>query len=157
MNILITFIIANIANVIIQTAKSLITIKGNKFSAALINALAYGFYTYIVVLMVCDELPLWARALIVGLCNLIGVYVVKWIEEKKQKEKLWKIELTTSAENANILSDLLSSYKISHNHFTVDKWEIFNIFTATKQQSHYVKELAKQYGAKCFASETKYL
>ena len=47
MQILIIFILANTLNVIIQTVKSLCTIKCGKFVAALINALAYGFYTYI--------------------------------------------------------------------------------------------------------------
>lgn len=31
---------------------------------------------------------------VVGGCNLIGVYVAKYIEEKIKKEKLWKIEIS---------------------------------------------------------------
>ena len=44
-NLLLVFIFANIVNVIIQTIKSLCTIKCGKGMAALVNALAYGFYT----------------------------------------------------------------------------------------------------------------
>ena len=56
----IIFIVANILNVILQTVKSLATVKCGKGSAALINAVSYGFYTYVIVLTVCD-LPLWLK------------------------------------------------------------------------------------------------
>ena len=90
MNILlIQFIILNIANVIIQTIKSIATIKCGKGVAALANAIAYGLYTIVVIYMVC-ELPLWQKVLIVGGANLVGVYIVKALEEKGKKSKLWK-------------------------------------------------------------------
>ena len=78
----------NILNVVIQTIKSIATIKCGKTAAALINALAYGLYTYIVVLTMCD-LPLLAKCLIVAGCNFVGVWVVKYFEEKARKDKLW--------------------------------------------------------------------
>jgi uncharacterized protein YebE (UPF0316 family) len=93
MKLLIIFIVANIINVVIQTIKSICTINCGKWTAAWVNALAYGFYTYIVILMSAD-LPLLSKCIIIGLCNLIGVYVVKAIEEKMAKERLWKIEMT---------------------------------------------------------------
>ena len=93
MKLLIIFILLNIVNVIIQTVKSLATIKCGKTMASIINALAYGLYTVVVVYTMCD-LPLWSKAVIVGLCNLVGVYVVKLIEEKSRKDKLWKGECT---------------------------------------------------------------
>ena len=86
--LLLLFIICNIANVIIQTVKSLVTVKGSPIAAAVVNAVAYGFYTYIIVITNC-ELPIWQKMLIVGLCNLIGVFVVKFIEKRKEKDKLW--------------------------------------------------------------------
>ena len=46
MKLLILFIVMNILNVIIQTIKSIATIKCGKTVAALVNALAYGLYTY---------------------------------------------------------------------------------------------------------------
>ena len=45
-----SYIVFNILNVIIQTIKSIVTIKCNKWIAAIVNAIAYGLYTYIVVL-----------------------------------------------------------------------------------------------------------
>ena len=56
--LLIIFIALNIVNVIIQTVKSLATVKCGKTVAAVVNAVAYGLYTVVVVYTVCD-LPLW--------------------------------------------------------------------------------------------------
>ena len=85
--LLIIFIVLNIFNVIIQTVKSIATVKCGKGVAALVNAIAYGLYTVVTVYLMC-ELPLGWKAGIVALCNLIGVYVVKWAEEKARKDKL---------------------------------------------------------------------
>ena len=101
--LLLVFIVLNIANVIIQTVKSLATVKCGKGIAALINAVAYGLYTIVTVYLMC-ELDLYLKAGIVAVCILVGVYVVKWTEEKARKDKLWKVEATipnqgVSAEN----------------------------------------------------------
>ena len=56
--LLLTFIILNILNVIIQTVKSIATVKCGKTAAAIINAVAYGLYTIVTVYMMC-ELELW--------------------------------------------------------------------------------------------------
>ena len=49
MNLLILFIVLNIANVILQTAKSICTVKCGKLVAAIANAIAYGLYTVVIV------------------------------------------------------------------------------------------------------------
>ena len=110
MKLLILFIVMNIVNVVIQTIKSIATIKCGKTAAAIVNAIAYGLYTYIVVLTMCD-LPLLAKCLIVAGANFIGVYVVKLFEEKARKDKLWKVEATIPnqgifAENDDCLIEL---------------------------------------------------
>lgn len=157
MNLLIIFIVANILNVIIQTIKSICTIKCGKGIAALVNALAYGFYTYIVILMIAD-LPLLTKCVIVGLCNLVGVYIVKWAEERARKAKLWKVELTVRNEEAQKLHEDLNRFNISHNYIpNVGKWTIFNAYCATQKESHFTKEIANKAHAKYFVTETKEL
>ena len=155
MKLLIIFIIANIINVVIQTVKSICTIKCGKWSAAIINALAYGFYTYIVILMSAD-LPLLAKCVIIGLCNLVGVYVVKAIEEKMQKDKLWKVECTLPSEYTKAVDFDLRD--IPHNYIEgIGKYTIFNFYCSTQTQSKKVKDIINQYDAKYFVSETKIL
>lgn len=156
--LLIIFIVLNALNVIIQTIKSLCTVKCGKITASLVNAIAYGFYTIVLVYMVCD-LSTIVKATVVGICNLIGVYIVKLIEERIQKEKLWKVELTIDEEYFLQFSQKLKDLNISHNFIQAicGQYVIFNIFCYTKAESKMVKRLAKQFNAKYFVSESKIL
>lgn len=160
MKLLMIFIVLNIFNVIIQTAKSICTIKCGKVAASLVNALAYGLYTVVIVYTMCD-LPLLLKALIVAACNLVGVFVVKLIEEKAQKDKLWKVEATVSAEKGLELKDwaklLSNQFNLSFNYIEAGKYWVFNFFCSDKEASANIKNLLKEFDAKYFVSETKIL
>lgn len=148
--LLLQFIILNILNVVIQTVKSIITIKGGKMVAAVTNAIAYGFYTIVIVYMMCD-LPLIQKALIVGVCNLIGVFIVKLIEEKTKKDKLWKVELTVDNKFSDILDTKLR--RIPHSYIPVGNHTLFNFYCATQADTKTVTNIAKRYNAKFFAAK----
>ena len=62
---LLVFVVLNVINVIIQTVKSIITINGTKWSASIVNAVAYGLYTIVVVFMTAEGLGLFWKALII--------------------------------------------------------------------------------------------
>jgi len=157
MKLLIIFIILNICNVILQTVKSICTVKCGKTVAAIVNAVAFGLYTVVIVFTNAD-LPLMQKVLVVALSNLIGVYVVKWLEEKKRKEMLWKVEFTVLGKNTSAVANLLDLAHIPHNYIeNVGKYTIFNTYCATQKQSESVKEIIKEYNAKYFVSETKEL
>lgn len=158
--LLLVFIVLNIANVIIQTVKSIATVKCGKGMAALINALAYGLYTIVTVYLMC-ELDLYLKAGIVAVCNLVGVYVVKWAEEKARKDKLWKVEATIpnqgiSAENDDCLIELKNA-NIPMNYIDINKYILVNCYCATQTESKVVKEILDKYNAKYFVSESKTL
>ena len=132
--LLLVFIGLNIANVIIQTVKSIATVKCGKGVAAIVNAVAYGLYTVVTVYLMC-ELSLGLKALIVALCNLIGVYVVKWAEEKARKDKLWKVEATIPnqgifAEKDDCLIELKNA-NIPMNYIDINKYIIFSCVGVT--------------------------
>ena len=157
MKLLIIFIILNIFNVILQTVKSICTVKCGKTVAAIVNAVAFGLYTVVIVYTNAD-LPLIQKVLVVALSNLIGVYVVKWVEGKKKKEMLWKVEFTVLGKNTSAVANLLDLAHIPHNYIeNVGKYTIFNAYCATQKQSESVKEIIKEYNAKYFVSETKEL
>ena len=143
----------NIVNVVVQTVKSIATIKCGKIAAAAVNAVAYGLYTYIVVLTMCD-LPLLSKCLIVAAANFIGVYAVKWAEEKARKDKLWKIEATFNIED---LEEIDNSTGISHSYIKVGHHVIFNFYAENQRQSAIVKDIIKKYNGKYFVSESKVL
>lgn len=153
----VSFIIFNILNVIIQTVKSIVTIKCNKWIAAIVNAIAYGLYTYIVVLTASD-LDLCFKIAVTAGANLIGVFVVKWVEEKKRKDKLWKIEATVYDVYTESLHNDLKKVEIPHNYITdIGKYSIFNIYCETQKDSAKAKQILDYNKAKYFVSETKIL
>ena len=155
--LLLVFIVLNIANVIIQTVKSIATVKCGKVSAAVINAVAYGLYTIVTVYLMC-ELDLYLKAGIVALCNLVGVYVVKLIEEKARKDKLWKVEATVPFYETDHLHAELKDELIDHNYVeNVGNWSIFNIYCPTQEQSRIAKQILGKHQAKYFVSESKTL
>ena len=154
--LLITFILLNITNVIIQTIKSLVTVKCGKTAAALINAAAYGLYTVVVIYTVC-ELPLYLKALIVAICNLVGVYVVKLIEERARRDKLWKVEATIPVEIAEKVKHDLRANDLPHNYIDIEKYYLFNVYCENQEQSKVAKVILDYYNAKYFVSENKSL
>ena len=155
--LLILFVVFNILNVIIQTIKSIATIKCGKTAAALVNAVAYGLYTYIVVLTMCD-LPLLWKCFIVAGCNFVGVFAVKFFEEKARKDKLWKVEATVYADYTESLASDLRQVHLPHNYIeNVGKYTIFNIYCETQADSRKAKEILDMNKAKYFVSESKTL
>lgn len=150
------FVILNIINVVIQTIKSIVTIKCGKGMASVVNALAYGLYTVVVVFMSADGLGLFWKAVIIGLANLIGVYIVKLCEEKARKDRLWKVELTVPTMYLNSVDYDLKA--VPHSYIRLsDKHTLFNFYCATQEESRKVKDIANQYGAKYFVAESKTL
>ena len=157
MKLLVLFVVMNVVNVVIQTIKSLATIKCGKTIAALINALAYGLYTYIIVLTNCD-LPLLAKCLIVAGANFVGVWVVKYFEEKARKDKIWKIECSVPVERVQIVKNWLKARKLPFNYIEdVGNYTIFNIYCYSQEDSIKAKGVVKHFELKYFVGESKTL
>ena len=152
------FIVLNVINVIIQTVKSIATIKCGAWAAATVNAIAYGLYTVVVVYMNADGLGILWKAVIIGVANLLGVYVVKVVEIKNRKDKLWKVEATVLRGWTTLLHSELVKADISHNYLeNVGKYTLFNVYCNTQKESAKAKEILNEYGAKYFVSESKTL
>ena len=154
MNTILLFALCTAVNVILSTIKSILTVKGGKLSASFINALTYGFYSYVIVLTSADGMPIWLKMAITAVCNFIGVYLVKWIEEKARKDKLWKVELTVPTKYTTIID--FDLHDVPHSYIKLsDKHTLFNFYCATQKESAKVKSIANQYEAKYFVAESK--
>lgn len=154
----ILFVILSIVNVILNTIKSIVTVNGGKLSAALINAITFFVYTYVIIYTNC-ELPMFTKALITAIVNFIGVYAVKWIEEKARKDKLWKIEATFS-HNENFIHNLTVWAEVNHisfNYIDIGKYYVVNFYCPTQKESIITKEFIYKFNGKYFVSETKNL
>ena len=150
------FCVLSIVNVIIQTIKSICTIKCGTWVAGLANFVAYGINPIMVVLTVC-ELPLITKCIVSAITNLIGVVVVKTIEKKLEKDKLWKVEVTVRKELFRSILHTCQKEDLNFNYIDINKYYLFNFYCPTKEESIKIKSLLKKYDAKYFAIESQRL
>lgn len=115
------------------------------------NAVAYGLYTVVLIYMTC-ELSTAAKAVTVGTCNLIGVYIVKSLEEKTAKRRIFKVEFTVDSITRDIM---LTAENLTHfNYINVGDMTIFN-FYVEKQELKKVENIVTKYNGKYVITEGK--
>lgn len=157
MEFLVIFIILSVINVIFSTVRSIVTIKGGKFVASIVSGGYFAFYNVMLIYTVMD-FPLWQKCLITFVCNVVGVFIVKFVEELLQKDKLWKVEATIVRNYQADVCEMLNKARVPYNYIEgIGKYTIFNVFCATQEQSAAVREILKAYNAKYFVTESKVL
>lgn len=158
MNLLLLFVILQTANVIMQTIKSIATVKCGKTVAATVNAITFGLYTVVLVYMNCD-LTLWEKVIITAATNFIGVWVVKFAEEKMRKDKLWLVQATFSSWCDKYLKKNIERMGLSYSSIELRDGQhiAYNFYCQTQEDSANAKMLIKEYHGKYFASESKIL
>ena len=157
MKLLLTFLVLSIINVVFSTIRTIVTIKGGKIVASLTSGGYFAFYNVMLIYTVAD-FPMWEKCLITFFCNVIGVWFVKWLEEKMRKDKLWRVEVTVP--NNQIENLLMDCKYMNIEHFSYwDAYEytVINFYCATQKESAMVKELLKNYNVKYFVTESKAL
>lgn len=156
MKIILTFIILSVINVVASTFRSIVTIKGGKTCAALISAAYFAFYNIVMIYTVAD-FPLWVKCAVTFFCNLIGVYLVKWVEEKRTPVKMWKLEMAVITDDPVKIKNAIEGHGIPCNYIPVGNWTMFNCYCDTCEQSDFVKNLCKYLNGKISAYESKNL
>lgn len=158
MNAIWIFTLATIVNVSLSTIRSICTIKGGKMISAITNAVCYGFYPLIVMLTAQGTVGIIINMAITAVANFVCVYIIKLIEEKARKEKLWKVEATIPYTMTEKLHEQFDKVGIAHNYIpNVGAYTIFNIYCPTQAISTKVREVLEAVGAKYFVSESKTL
>lgn len=156
-NFLLAFVALSIINVVFSTIRSIVTINGNKAVASLISGGYFAFYNVMMIYTVAN-FPMWQKCIITFVCNVVGVWLVKWGEEKARKDKLWKVEATVPFYETDHLHAELKEELIDHNYVEdVGNWSIFNIYCPTQEQSRIAKQILGKHQAKYFVSESKTL
>lgn len=150
---LLVFVGLSIINVVFSTIRSIVTIKSGKAVASLVSGGYFAFYN-IMLLYTVAEFPMWQKCLITFVCNVVGVWLVKWAEEKARKDKLWKIEATFDKEYLNIIH---KNVAIPHSYIDIGSHVIFNFYAENQRQSAIVKDIVNKYHGKYFVSESKTL
>lgn len=149
------FSACSLINVILNTFKTIIMYKKNIISSANINAITYGFYTVIVVLM-AGTMPLWIKIVATAVTNWIGVCISMKILKKFEKDKLWLVKSTISKKYADCVKELLNDTNVPFSYIDIDKYMIFDCYCATQEDTTKVAEIFKAHDGKLFASENIY-
>ena len=85
--VVILFCICSLVNVILSTLKTLIMVNAGEKMAILINAVCYGFYTFVVKQLA--EVDYATAVIVTILANIIGVWVSYRIMDLFKKDKLY--------------------------------------------------------------------
>ena len=155
MNAIILFIIATVINVTLSTVRAIATIKCGKMVSAIMNALCYGFYPLIVMLTAKDTVSIVANMIITAVVNFVCVWIIKLVEEKARKDKMWKVEVACPIVHYNDLHLLLKENNIPHNFVEVGSWVMFNCYCMTQEDTRIVTDLSTKRECKISAYESK--
>lgn len=153
MNAILIFAIATIINVTLSTIRSLCTINGGKWLSAITNAVCYGFYPLIVMLTAKDTVSIVVNMAITAVANFVCVWLIKYVEEKARKDKMWRIDLAVPIEEKAFAHRKLVD--IPHNYVECGAWAMFNCYCATQAETAKVKQLGITLGGKYSAYESK--
>lgn len=152
------FVILNFINVLVNTARSLCTIKGGKWVASIMNAICYGYYTVIIVITATYDMPILMKCFAVAFVNFVGVFTIKFCEEKMQKDKMWIYNATAKVCNSDLVKivTLLKEAKVKLVYSKVaDGLYTLQIFSNTQKESVMIKSILDNYSIKYCAIETK--
>ena len=155
MNAILIFAIATIVNVTLSTIRSLCTINGGKWISAITNAICYGFYPLIVMLTAKGTVGIIINMCITAIANFVCVWLIKYVEEKARKDKLWKVEMAIPNESKELVIDMLKRKKIPYNYVEVGSWTMFNCYCNEQKDTTICALVAKNLNGKISAYESK--
>ena len=153
---LLVFVGLSIVNVVFSTIRSIVTISGSKTIASLISGGYFAFYNIMMIYTVAD-FPMWQKCVITFVCNVVGVFLVKWGEEKARKDKLWKVEATVKPCEFEAIKTYCEVADLPFSYIDIDKYILFNFYCATQKESAIVRDLLDKHNAKYFVAESKTL
>lgn len=145
---IVIFVIIQLVNVFLSTIKSVLTVNGSKSTAAVINSISYTIGAVITKLL--TEQSFVVAIVVTFFANLIGVYAAKLFLETTKKEKLWIYLATiTSVDEQKEVEKELKYRNIQFTLLTAENNRYFiTIFSYSKAESAYIRELLKQHHIK---------
>lgn len=131
-----------LVNVMLSTAKSIITVKGDKKLSCVVNAVSYTFYACIVKMITTQDMMI--VGVVTFITNIIGVYLITFILEKLRKDRLWRISVTIkSKEVLKEITEGLGNYNIKFLEVDSERYHLIDIFSYTSAESTLIKEVLK--------------
>lgn len=146
------FFLISLVNVMLNSIKSICTVRYGRGINVIANVIAYSFY--VVVVKQTASLPLEVTIIATACANALGVWLSYVILDYLQKDKLWKIEVVVSKQHTNILHSALTH--IPHDYIELGPKTLFNFYCGSKQETTEVISSCKKYRGRFFAVENKY-
>lgn len=143
---IIIFSIMTLVNVILGTAKSILTIKASRGTAAIINAIAYGFYAMVIKQMVAVDLN--TVLVVTVLANLVGVYFSMWLLDKFKKDVFWKVTVIPENSQFKRIRRELVENGLGFNEYKIytkyGEQMALDIFSANQLASSQIKKILSE-------------
>lgn len=143
MNLLLLYITLCFINVVLQTVKSLCTVRCSTFVSACVNAIAYGLYTYVIVFTNADGLTLFTKALICASTNFVGVYLANFLFSKFFTRPVkWKVEMSIPNIDAPAFIEGLNNNKLEYYTCgNYEDWTAYAIFCTNTDDSKKLRNI----------------
>jgi len=157
------FFILQLINVILSTIKSIATIKGTRKSAALMNGIYYGYYTFVIKaistwefthffgLEINKEYTVWFAAGVTLITNVIGVwfslYILAKLRDRNKKDELWLCKTTIKVAEYQKLVDTLHAENMKFSTPVIDWSErkAADIYLYSKEDTRKIKKIFKNF------------
>lgn len=141
------FIAIQLVNVILSTIKSIVTVNGSRMSASVINAVSYTFGAVITKLL--TEQSFEVAIVVTFITNIVGVWLGKYIIDKRQPERLWTVNATVRSKEKQALEDKLKSRSIQFILLPAENDRyLYTIFARSKAESSLLQEILSGFDVK---------
>lgn len=150
LKVIIIFCVCSLINVILSTLKTLIMVNAGEKMSILINAICYGFYSFVVKQLGAVD---YITAVVVTiLANIVGVWISYRIMNLFKKDKLWRITATlkTKKEFEECI-EKLTKYNIGYT--PVKDTNSIDIYSYNQKESTIIKNILNNYDYKYFVQE----
>ena len=125
-------------------------VNAGRNSAIIINAVCYGFYTFVVKQLA--EVDYWTAVLVTIGANIVGVWISYKIMDLFKKDKLWRITVALKSKDA--LDECMKNLEKYNIGFTpIEKTNSLDIYSYNQKESAIIKNILGNYDYKYFIQE----
>lgn len=151
MKLIIYYLIFQTVYVILNTVKSILTIKSTKLVASIASAITYAVYVFVLIYTVAD-FSIYVKAGLTAVTNFVGTFISMAILERIRKDRIWKVEATIrDLPSANKVIGELTAAHIGFNYiitFGDNRDYIFNIYSKDRKESAKIRDILNGVNAK---------
>jgi hypothetical protein len=149
------FIGLQFVNVLLNTIRSITTIRSKAWIASIISAITYTFY-YVVVKIITSQ-DLLTIGIVTFVTNIIGVWLGKIIMTKITPDSLWVYGVTykDDIKHLTTITKILDEMKIGYILNDNTPTKTLQIFSYSQKDSRIIVDLLNRYKVKFYAVESK--